>query len=83
MGKDAHLLQYVSQRILDLSKQPFIRRGAVDLDNGYLVSVFDARTRVGLAEKIIANPGKKVNFGNMGYVPGAEGLYTIWTRNYG
>lgn len=83
---NAGVADYVSPRIIELSRQTFLRDGAMDFDNAYAVAVFDAKTRVGLAEMIIANPGNSVRFGNMGYVPYKDGngtIYTIYTKQYG
>lgn len=64
----------VEERIRELAKQPFIRPGATIFDIPYAMSVWDARLRVELAEKVAMNPGKAVAVYEggeavMGYVP--------------
>ena len=44
----------------NLAKQPFIRPGAKIFDIPYALSVWEARQRVELEEKIKKNPGKHV-----------------------
>jgi hypothetical protein len=57
---DAQLLAYgLSQRIIDLAKQPFIRPGARDFDIPYALAVWDAKDQVSLAALAINNPDTK------------------------
>jgi len=63
-----------SKRIRHLAAQPFVRPGATVFDIPYALSVWDARLRVELAEKVAANPGKIVRVCEggepvMGFVP--------------
>lgn len=59
----------ISPRIRELAAQPYLRPGATDLDLGYVIAIFDARTLIALEEAIAANPGKPVRVGHMGSVP--------------
>ena len=68
-GVDRRLLEYVSQRVIELSRQPFLRQGAVDFDNEFAVSVHDAVVRVEIAKMIVANPRSAIRYAHMGYVP--------------
>jgi hypothetical protein len=57
---EAQLLGYgLSQRIIDLAKQPFIRSGARDFDVQYALSVWNAKDEVSLAALAINNPNEK------------------------
>jgi len=46
----------VTERIFELSQQPFIRPGATNFDNRYACAVWDASVRVDLARRAIARP---------------------------
>lgn len=73
---DAQLVGFgIAQRIIDLSRQPFMRTGGVDFDIPYAMAIWDASDTVSLAALAINNPGKAVRFppcgrAYMGFVPG-------------
>jgi hypothetical protein len=70
---DEALLRFVSPRVLEMAKQPFLRPGGFDLDIPYAMAVWDAKDRVSLAALVINNPGMPVHFPPhapyMGFVP--------------
>lgn len=49
----------VSERIFELSLQPFIRPGAPNFDHSYACAVWDASARVDLAKRAIARPADR------------------------
>lgn len=71
--KTALLVSDVPLRIITLSEQPYMRHGAVDLDNGYLLSVLRAQDIVELHKLSINSPGVAVcypkHYPYMGLVP--------------
>ena len=71
--KRALLEHGVPQRIIDLSEQPYIRPGAVDIDQKYMLAVLDAQDTVDLHVLSIKKPGVPVcwppHYPRMGLVP--------------
>lgn len=60
---DEQLLEYgISQRIITLSKQWWMRDGQVDFDIPYALSIWDAKDTVSLAALAINNPNENVRF---------------------
>lgn len=75
---DEQLLAHgISNRVIELSRQPFMRPGGIDFDIRYALSVMDASEEVSLAALSINNPDKPVHFppcedvrdARMGFVP--------------
>lgn len=57
---DDQLRQFgLSERVIELAKQPFLRQGGVDFDVPYALAVWDARDDVALAALAINNPQAK------------------------
>ena len=55
----------------ELAAMPFIRPGAVDLDLGYLLTIWDAKNRIALQQLIELAPHEKHDSpdGLMHYIP--------------
>jgi hypothetical protein len=62
IARDEDLLRFVNQRVLTLSRQPFLRDGGIDFDIRYALAVWDAKDCVSLAALAVNNPGVPVHF---------------------
>jgi len=61
-ASDEDLLRFVSPRVLELARKPFLREGGVDFDIRYALAVWDAKDAVSLAALAVNNPGVPVCF---------------------
>jgi hypothetical protein len=77
------MIKLASDRVRELSRQPFIRPGGVDFDIPYAMAVWDARDTVWLEDEVNAHPGEaaainldsdgRVGQWSRGFVPAESG----------
>jgi hypothetical protein len=68
----------VSQRVIDLSRQPYLRPGAVNLDVPYMNSIIEAQIRIEFAQMCLKWPDQDHEYFEWRYTPGKPPYSVPW-----